>query len=132
MRIKGKIALGGGFRYYIALIPLINMLFVLVIFIMLFFVSSSQPVIKVNLPKILTSDKVKTTTIEILISQNGTLYFNNKIITLSEIDVLFKDVVAHNQSVLIKADRCSPLGKSVEVWDKARNLGITQINTLTN
>jgi biopolymer transport protein ExbD len=33
---------------------------------------------------------------------------------------------------LIKADKRASLGRVVEVWDMARDLGITQINIATN
>ena len=131
MRIKVRVAPDEGFKY-IEVIPLVNIIFLLLIFIMLFFVSYSQPGIRVNLPRALTTDKIRATSIEILISQDGTIYFNDRAITQDKISALLKEAARNNQSVLVKADKHAPLGKLIEVWDKARNSGISQINTLTD
>jgi biopolymer transport protein ExbD len=45
---------------------------------------------------------------------------------------LLKQAAKRNQSILIKADKRALLGRVVEIWDTARDLGINQINIATN
>jgi biopolymer transport protein ExbD len=91
-----------------------------------------QPGIKVNLPKAVTSEAVKTENIEILVTAENVLYLNGKVIVTPELQKLFKQAAKRNQTILIKADRRASLGRVVEVWDMARDLGIIQINIATN
>jgi len=91
-----------------------------------------QPGIRVRLPKTVTSEAVKYENVEILVSKDNNIYLNGKIINADELRVLFKPVAKRNQSIMLKADKLAPLGKVVEIWDIARDSGITQINLATN
>lgn len=112
--------------------PLIDMVFQLLIFFMLTSSFIMQPGIKVNLPKAVTSEVVRYENIEILISAENVTYLNGKVVTMNELKALFKQVAKRNQTVLIKADRRASLGRVVEIWDMARDTGITQVNIATN
>jgi biopolymer transport protein ExbD len=112
--------------------PLIDIVFQLLIFFMLTSSFIMQPGIKVNLPKAVTSEAVKTENIEILVTAENVLYLNGKVIVTPELQKLFKQAAKRNQTILIKADRRASLGRVVEVWDMARDLGIIQINIATN
>lgn len=112
--------------------PLIDMVFQLLIFFMLTSTFVMQPGIKVNLPKAVTSEVVKTENVEVSISSENVIYINGKVITAQELKVLLKQTAKKNGSILIKADRRASLGRIVEVWDTCRDLGISQINIATN
>jgi biopolymer transport protein ExbD len=113
--------------------PLIDMVFQLLIFFMLTSSFVMQPGIKVNLPKAVTSEAIKYENIEIVVSAENVAYLNGKVITSGELKTLLKQVSKRkNQTILIKADRHASLGRVVEIWDMARDLGITEINIATN
>jgi biopolymer transport protein ExbD len=112
--------------------PLIDMVFQLLIFFMLTSSFVMQPGIKINLPKAVTSEVVKYENIEIIVSGENVTYLNGKVITTQEVKNLLKEVAKRNQPILIKADKRASLGRVVEIWDIARDLGITQINIATN
>lgn len=131
MRFKGRMELEHGLKQ-IDIAPLIDIVFQLLIFFMLTSSFVMQPGIKVNLPKAVTSEVIKFENIDILITSENVTYLNGKVVTTAELKTLLKQAAKRNQTILIKADRRASLGRVVEVWDLARELGITQINIATN
>jgi biopolymer transport protein ExbD len=112
--------------------PLIDVVFQLLIFFMLTSSFVIQPGIKVNLPKAVTSETLKAENIDIVVSNENVVYLDGKVVTLAELKNIFKRASSKNNSVLIKSDRRASLGRIVEIWDMARDGGITQINIATN
>lgn len=131
MHFKRHMELEHGLRQ-IDIAPLIDIVFQLLIFFMLTSTFIMQPGIKINLPKAVTSEAVKSENIELVVSSENVTYFNGKVITTAELKTLLKQAAKRNQPILIRADRRSSLGRVVEIWDMSRDLGITQINIATN
>ncbi len=131
MKFRRHMELEHGLKQ-IDIAPLIDMVFQLLIFFMLTSSFVMQPGIKVNLPKAVTSESVKLENVEIIISSENVAYVNGRVMTNKEIKNLLRELSKRDRSVLIKADRRASLGIVVEIWDMARDLGITQINIATN
>jgi len=131
MKFKRHMKLEHGLRQ-IDIAPLIDMVFLLLIFFMLTSSFVMQPGIKVNLPKAVTSEVVKQQNIELIVSGENVIYLSGKVITMQELKSLLKQAAKREQSVLIKSDKRASLGRVVEIWDMCRDLGITQINIATN
>ncbi len=131
MQFKRRMELEHGLRQ-IDIAPLIDMVFLLLIFFMLTSSFVMQPGIKVNLPKAVTSEVVRPENIEIVISSENVAYLEGKVLTTQELKKIFTLATERKQSVLIKSDRRASLGRVVEIWDMARDLGIAQINIATN
>jgi len=112
--------------------PLIDVVFLLLIFFMLTSSYIFQPGIKINLPKALTSEVIQEKNLVIVISAEGLLYLNNRMLTLKELKVHLEKTAKEDRPLLIKADRKASLGKVVQVWDMSREAGLTQINIATN
>ncbi|MFH0762396.1 MAG: biopolymer transporter ExbD [Candidatus Omnitrophota bacterium] len=131
MRFKGRMELEHGLKQ-IDIAPLIDIVFQLLIFFMLTSSFVMQPGIKVKLPKAVTSEVVKAQNIEILITGENVTYLNGKVVNSTELKKFLKQAARAEQTILIKADKRASLGRVVEIWDTARELGITQINIATN
>ena len=131
MRFKRHMELEHGLKQ-IDIAPLIDMIFQLLIFFMLTSSFVVQPGIKVNLPKAVTSEVVKFENIEVVISGENVVYANGKVMTTAELKQLLVQAAKRKQSVLIKADKRSSLGRVVEIWDLCRDLGVSQVNIATN
>ncbi len=116
----------------IDIVPLINIIFLLLVFLILSSIFLTQPGIKINLPKTLTSEVVRDGNIEILVNADGEAYFNQRPIDSDELKKLFKQVSNRSQTILIKADKRASLGRIVKIWDLARATGISQVNIATN
>ena len=131
MRFKKHMKLEYGLKQ-IDIAPLIDVVFLLIIFFMLTSSFVVQAGIKVNLPKAITSDLVQKETIEIIISKENVIYFNNKVVTAAQLKSTLKGLSKKDRSVFIKADRHTSLGKIVEIWDMCRDIGLTQVSIATN
>ena len=131
MRFKGRMELEHGLKQ-IDIAPLIDIIFQLLIFFMLTSSFIIQPGIKINLPKAVTSEVVRYENIEIMVTGENVTYLNGKVATNREIKGVLNQAAEKNQTILIKADRRAALGRVVEIWDMARDLGVTQINIATN
>lgn len=131
MHFKGRMELEHGLKQ-IDIAPLVNIVFLLLIFLMLSSNFIMQPGLKVELPKVVTSEAVKYEKIEILLTEGEQIYLNGRQVTVEELKPAFKEAAKKNQAVLIKADRRVSLGKASQLWDLARQSGITQINIATD
>lgn len=131
MRFKRHMELEHGLKQ-IEITPLIDMIFLLLMFFLLTSSFVVQPGIKINLPKAATSEIIQAENIEIIISGENVIYFNTKVVTMKELEKLLKQVAQRKQSILIKADKRVFLGRVVEIWDMCRDLGVSQINIATN
>lgn len=131
MRFKGRMELEHGLKQ-IDIAPLIDIVFQLLIFFMLTSSFIMQPGIKVNLPKAVTSEIVKLENIDIVISSENVAYLNGKVFNMQELRAAFKSLGKRSQSILIKADKHASLGRIVEIWDLARDMGVEQVSIATN
>ena len=108
--------------------PLIDMVFLLLIFFMLSSNFVDQPGIKITLPTALTA-KVQPTKedIVIFISRDNKLYLNKQELSVEDLPDGLKGVVGRskNKSVIIKADETIDLGLAVQVMDIAKKAGAT-------
>ena len=116
----------------INIIPLINVVFLLLIFCVLTSMLTSPLGIHVFLPKAITSDIIKDENLVITITSENVIYFNNALVTIKELKAILSKTNNHKRSVLIKADRRTSAGRIVDVWDLCRILGIERINIATN
>ena len=113
------------------IVPLIDVVFLLLIFFMLTSSFIFQPGIKVNLPKAITSEVIYKESIILVITKNDVIHLNERAITMDELTTRLAIAAKEDRPLLIKADRGASLGKVVEVWDLCREEGISQINIAT-
>jgi biopolymer transport protein ExbD len=130
MKFKRRSIAEQGIKLDIA--PLIDCVFLLLIFFMLSSSFTFQSGINVKLPKAVTSDAIKEDNLIIAISSENVTFVNGKIITLKELGEELKKIKIKNSAVMIQADRRASLGRIVDVWDLCRTLGIERINIATN
>ena len=111
--------------------PLIDVVFLLLIFFMLTSSFIFQPGIKVNLPRAITSDMLSEENAMITITAENLIYYNQRLVTIKELSSTLKKVASARLPVLIKSDRKTSLGRIVEVWDICRQEGVSQVNIAT-
>jgi len=128
VRLKRRVFLERG-RLDIA--PLIDVIFLLLIFFMLTSSFVSQPGIKINLPKALTSRIIQSKNLILVIKEDSSLHINERPLDEEEFSSRLKIAVEESMPVLIKADRKASLGRVVEIWDMCRAEGIQKINIAT-
>ncbi len=128
-RFKLYKQLEGGLRP-IDIAPLVDVVFLLLIFFILtssFVINSG---IQVEIPKAVTSQLINPQEEEVVINGEDVIFYKGKVISLNELkQVLKKHLKARPDiEVVIKADRLSSLGRTVAVWDICRQLGIKKVN----
>lgn len=128
MKFKRRVSLETG-RLDIA--PLIDVIFLLLIFFMLTSSFIFQPGIKINLPKALTSEVIQRENLIIIVREDNSLYINEREINYDELSSRLMIAAKESKPILIKADRKASLGRIVEVWDMCRVQGIRKINIAT-
>jgi len=129
MKLKRRIFLEKG-RLDIA--PLIDVIFLLLIFFMLTSSFIFQPGIKINLPQAITSEVIHRENLIIIVTEDDSLYINERPIDQDELLSRLKIAAKESKPILIKADRRSSLGKVVEIWDLCRSEGVEKINIATS
>ena len=124
-------------RTYIAkgqidIAPLVDVMFLLLIFFMLTSNFIIQPGIKVRLPRALTSEVIDSENLVIAVTAQDLIFLNNKPIQIGPLMERLKEAARENSNILIRADVGSSLGRVVEIWDLCRELGIPRVNIATN
>lgn len=112
--------------------PLIDVVFLLLIFFMLTSSFVSQPGIKVHLPKAITGEMLSKNVTVITITQGNKIFLDNKRVDFKNLKDELKEITKDKENaLLIKADAGAFLGHVVKVWDLCRELGISQVNIAT-
>jgi biopolymer transport protein ExbD len=112
--------------------PLVDVMFLLLIFFMLTSNFILQPGIRIRLPKAVTSEVISSEDLIISITAQDLIYLNRKPIEIGPLVEKLKQAAQEKSGLLIKADTGSSLGRIVEIWDLCRQLGISQVNIATN
>ena len=128
MRFKRRVSLEKGL---LDIAPLIDVIFLLLIFFMLTSSFIFQPGIKINLPNALTSEVIQRENLIIVVTGDDSLYIDEKLIGNEELSSRLEIAAKEAKPILIKADRKASLGKVVEVWDLCRSEGIQKLNIAT-
>ena len=131
MKFKGRMELEHGLKP-IAIVPLVNIFFLLVLFFMFSSSLVMQPGMQVRLPRMVTSDVAAADSIEIMITAENAVYVDGTAVTTQELKRLVKRAASGGRPVMLKADQHAPLGMVVELWDMCKNAGIPQVNLVTS
>ncbi len=113
--------------------PLIDIVFLLLVFFMLATSFIQKSTIEVNLSanEATELDKEKNT-LTIIINKKGTVYFNKKIINTNEIKNLIKSNLKKNPEykILIKTHKKIPVQKVIRLIEEVRLAGTDKIKLL--
>ena len=112
--------------------PLIDVMFLLLIFFMLTSSFIFQPGIRVNLPRAITSEALSEKNVVIAVSAENLIYVDGKLVTIAELNSQLKEIAPSGRSILIKADEKASLGRVVKIWDICRQKGISKVNIATS
>ena len=128
MKFKRKMFLEKG-RLDIA--PLIDVVFLLLIFFMLTSSFIFQPGIRVNLPRAITSEVLHKELLIVTITDSNEVFVDERPVGSEELVSRISVASGQGQPVLIQADKKANLGKVIEIWDICRQMDIKQINIAT-
>jgi biopolymer transport protein ExbD len=117
-----------------SLTPLIDIVFLLLVFFMLTAHFVKDQALDITLPDAESSHEIKTEeALEIILDQGGHILINQKHIAANELDnVLQKMMLGRkNKQVILRGDEIAQLGLTVKVMDSARKAGASSLDIIT-
>jgi biopolymer transport protein ExbD len=118
---------------HMSIAPLVDVVFLLLLFFMLTSHLMQEPAIKIKLPESKTAEAQRDAIKTIYISKDGGIYFMDKRVDLNNLQMAIKEGVKDIQIdfIRIKADRESDVGILVSVIDEVRLSGIKNYSIAT-
>jgi len=110
--------------------PLVDIIFILLIFFMVTSTFLELPGLKLELPAAASSRPQKVRQLVIVMSADGKIYLNEEPLTLAQLKPKLKTALAQKSTeptLIIKADRRVPHGDVVQVMDMAKLYGIQKL-----
>jgi len=129
MRLKRRLEDDGA----LVLTPLIDMVFLVVIFFMLNTTLSINPAITVELPAAYTSQAVLQEEIVVTLTLSGEIYIGKQTVLRDRFAAELKKEMVRLQrtDVILQADELLPYRDVVEIMDLARLTGVESISLVT-
>jgi biopolymer transport protein ExbD len=129
MRLPRRLQEEGG----LVLTPLIDMVFLTLIFFMLNATLSLNPAIQVDLPQAYTAQAVLEEEIVVSISSTGAIFVGKNPVVLERLSTELKKEMARldTRRMLLQADKNLPYRELVEIMDLARLAGIEAVALVT-
>jgi biopolymer transport protein ExbD len=109
--------------------PLIDVLFILIIFFVVSSTFLEQPGIKLELPKAQTGESQRVEKLVLYISPDEKLFLNNTQIEMNGLAEKLQQLMpeSSDKSLIINADKGVPHGLVVQVMDIARGNGVKKL-----
>lgn len=111
--------------------PLIDVVFLLLIFFMLTMSMVKESDLKVKLPTAKSGGSPKVEERYVVIDSNGVVFFDKKEVTSEDLKILLEEIENKEQSIRVKADKVVQIEKVVEVFDIAKVAGFKNVSIVT-
>jgi len=131
MRFKRHLKLDKGL-YLIEVAPLVNVVFLLLIFFMLSSNLTALSATRLVLPGMVTGSLLGGKPAEITIAADGSIYLDGYMSGLAQLKAYLKEIAGRKTGVLIKAQQGVIFSKVIRVWDLCRDSGISRISVATD
>jgi biopolymer transport protein ExbD len=118
----------------ITLTPLIDILFIVMLFLVLTATFTEQTVLRVSLPRAAAGETVvdNPSVVRVVVDADGRFYVNDRLQTLEELRARFAAIPDPDRArVMIAADRAARHGGIVQVLDLVRQAGIVRVEIQT-
>jgi biopolymer transport protein ExbD len=115
---------------YMNVAPLVDVVFLLLLFFMLASHLVQEPSISLTLPESETAEIKELKGLEIVIKRDGETFLNGEPVSLEQLGGLLEG--RRDESLTIKADRDLRLGLMIKVVDQVRKAGINEFSIVTD
>lgn len=106
-------------------------LFLLLLAVLIFCSSFSKPAgFEIRMPRAIMSENLESDQ-TITITSENVLYFNNKVVTLSELKKELNKVNDKPQNISLYVDKRSSMGRVMDVWELCRALGNSRVQIMS-
>ena len=110
--------------------PLIDVVFLQLIYFMLTSSFVLHPGIRITLPKAASSQRISAANIVITLSKEHVIYWEEQVVTMKELRRKLKQL-GGGKPVLIRADKHAYVDKLIALWDLCRDAGYHEIHIAT-
>ena len=116
-------------KLQISITSLIDVLFLLLIFLMISSTFLEQPGIKLELPEAKSAMMVEQREFVLSVKQDGTIYLNDVEIQLDKLEEKMKEVLPQMKegALILEADQDVSHGLVVQIMDVAKNSGVKKL-----
>ncbi len=125
----------GGGRFettHIDMVPMVDCVMVLVIFLMISSAFVNDPGVEVQKPDVSGTANVEQNVLFIAITADNRIYFDGQEIRTDQVaEVLKQATFGRSPAVIIRGDRSSNLGTFAAVYTEAKRSGIEQVQFAT-
>ncbi len=117
----------------IQITSLIDLMFIIIIFLLVTTTFIEHPAIKIDLPHGSQNQKVDQKRILITLTSEGKIFLNKSEIQLKDLpDMLrMKKTTSEDPTITLNADRKTPYGIVIEVMDQVQTAGFKKVVALT-
>jgi len=118
----------------INLTPMIDAVFLLLIFFMVTTVFTQSHQLKIELPKAVNYDSLKEKKLNVAIAPDGRLEINGNLVSMGELGSWLQQEKARvaATSLIIKADAKTPHGYVIDVMETANAVGVERVSVETD
>jgi biopolymer transport protein ExbD len=116
-------------KVIINITSLIDVMFLLLIFLLISSTFLEQPGIKLELPKTKSSETVKQREFTLFVSKDGKIYLNKVEIDESSLEKKIKEVLPEmkDKAIILKADNTASHGTVVKIMDILKRGGVKKL-----
>lgn len=117
---------------HIDMVPMVDCIMVLVIFLMISSSFVSDPGVEVQKPDVVGALSSDQNALLIAISAENRIYFDGQEIRADQVAAVLKQAsVGRSPSVIVRGDQASSLGVFAQVYTEAKRAGIRQVQFAT-
>lgn len=117
---------------HIDMVPMVDCMMVLVIFLMISSVFANDPGVEVQKPDVVGTANVEQTALLIAITADNRVYFGGQEIRTDQVaSVLKQAAIGRTSVVIIRGDRAANLGVFAAVYTEAKRSGIQHVQFAT-
>jgi biopolymer transport protein ExbD len=117
---------------HIDMVPMVDCIMVLVIFLMISSAFVNDPGVEVQKPDVVGVANADQSALLVAITADNRVYFDGQEIPVDQIaGVLKRAVIGHSPVVIIRGDRASDLGVFAAVYTEAKRSGIQHVQFAT-
>lgn len=113
--------------------PLIDMVFILLIFFLVTSSFTKEAGIEVSRPTAVSGERQETASIVVAVNKNGDIWLDNQQVDIRSVRAIIESLHAQNPegTVIIMSDRDARMGIAVQVLDQVRLAGVTNVAIAT-
>lgn len=107
--------------------PLIDVIFILLIFFIVTMVFADGSAVKVNVPKATSAQSVESKPLTIVIRADSTMLIDGKVVSMRALELRIREHLKKNSAVVLRGDKDASVSALVSAMDCAKMCGVKEI-----